>query len=401
MKRKRAFFLACLLCTVWLGGLAESVSLKTTSTFAGADAAAETYVNLLKAWQEKTGNTVTDFSASADEAWKTAVLKDFAAGNEADVFFFFAKTADSVPILPKVVPISEINAAYPDLHLTETASLDEADGLVYAIPVRAFWEGLFCNVDLFTQYGVELPTTWEKLLQAIDRFNQAGIVPISVSLSDRPHYIAEFCILSAGSPVEHLRRPQKGEPVPESWIAGMELLRILHERGAFPKEVNATTEAATSQMFREKRSAMQIDGSWFANGLPPENMDSTIVLPFPAYSPAADPTVVVGGISMGFYLSRAAWEDETKRAAAVDLLAFLTTGSNAAALGGYAFTGAIAQSAAEMVSNAHAIHPPFQDSMDPEARSAWFGSVAGIADGSVDPAQMWETVMAMDPFGLP
>ena len=31
--------------------------------------------------------------------------------HEADVFFFFAKTADSAAILDKVVPISEINAA--------------------------------------------------------------------------------------------------------------------------------------------------------------------------------------------------------------------------------------------------------------------------------------------------
>lgn len=34
---------------------------------------------------------------------------------------------------------------------------------VYAIPVRPYWEGLFVNVDLFEQHGVELPTTWEKL----------------------------------------------------------------------------------------------------------------------------------------------------------------------------------------------------------------------------------------------
>lgn len=399
MKKTLAVLVALLICSTPFCSLADGVTLKTTSTFAGADAAAGTYIDLLKAWQEKTGNTVIDYSASSDEAWKTRVLKDFAAGNEADILFFFAKTADSAPILPKVVPLHEINAAYPELNLPKNKALEEK-GVVYAIPVRGFWEGLFCNVDLFEEYDLELPDTWQKLEIAIRKFNEVGIVPIAVSLSDRPHYIAEFCILSAGSPSEHLARPRTGEPVPQSWILGMELIHKLYAMNAFPKNVNATTEAATSEMFRRKRAAMQLDGSWFANGLPSENMDTTIVIPFPAYSASAEPTACIGGISMGFYLSRSAWEDSSRREAAVDLLAFLSTGDNATALGGYAFSGKLLKSANDMTQNALFMNAPFQDVMDPEARAVWFGSITGIAEGSVNPAEMWNEVISMDPFVL-
>lgn len=398
MKKILAILLVLTLCLGTVSALAQGVTLKTVSTFAGTDAAADTYVQLLKQWEEKTGNTVIDASATSDEAWKTSVLNDFAAGNEADVMFYFARTSESANILDKVVPISEINAAYPDLKLTENAAAAEADGKVYAIPVRAFWEGLFCNADLFEKYGLELPTTWDKLETAIKTFKDNGVVPISVSLSDVPHYIAEFSILSSGSVEDHLARPAKGEAVPESWVEGMKLIHQLYELGAFPADVNATTEAVTSQMFRDKKAAMQLDGSWFANGIPAENMDSTVVIPFPTHSDKADPTAFIGGVSMGFYLSRKAWEDETKRDAAVDLLAFLTTGDNGKSLGGYAFTGKLLESSYEMINNARAMDGPFQDVMDQEARNVWFSAIPGMADGTVDPAQLWAQVMELDPF---
>ncbi|MEA5013544.1 MAG: ABC transporter substrate-binding protein [Candidatus Limiplasma sp.] len=399
MKKAIAAGLALCLMLGLFPGAAQGVTLKITSTFAGSDAAADTYLGLLKQWQESTGNLVEDTSATSDEAWKTGVLNDFAAGNEADVLFFFAKTSDSALILRKVVPIHEINAAYPGLHLVENAAVAEEDGGVYAIPIRSFWEALFCNVDLFERHGIELPTTWEELETAILEFRKLGITPIALSLSDVPHYIAEYCILSSSTKEEYLARPQKGEAVPESWVQGMNLIRRLEELGAFPTDVNATTNAQVSQLFLDKSAAMQLEGSWFANGMSPERMDTVIVLPFPAYAPQSDPAAFVGGVSMGFYLSRAAWEDETKRDAAVDLLAFLTTGENAAALGGYTFSGKLLESCLAMTADSRNMNPPLQDAMDPAARAHWFACIPSVADGSMDAAALWEEVMALDPFG--
>lgn len=399
MKRICAVGLALLLGCVPMR--AWGVTLKTVSTFAGGDAAASTYAELLKTWQENTGHTVNDRSAKSDEEWKVSVLKDFAAGNEADVLFFFTRTAESASILGKVVPICQINAAYPQVQLPQNEDLAEADGLVYAIPVRPFWEGLFCNADLFEAYGLELPTTWERLTIAIQTFREHGIVPISVSLSDVPHYIAEFCILSCGSTEDFRCRPAKGEPVPQSWVDGTRLIRELYEMGAFAGNVSATTEAAASQLFRDKKAAMQIDGSWFANSLSGESMASTVVIPFPARSAQADPTAYLYGISMGFYLSRSAWRDPAVRDAAVDLLCFLCTGENASALGGYDLSGRLMQSYEAMVEGACEKCTPIQDDMSSAARGKWFAALPGIADGTVSPESLWQEIMDMDPFSKP
>lgn len=382
-----------------LSAWAEGLTLHTVSSFAGADASASAYVELLKAFEEATGYVVADSSASSDETWKTSVLYDFATGNEPDVLFFFAANADSAPILSRVVPIDEINAAYPELNLPENASIAEADGRVYAIPVRPFWEGLFVNTDLFEQYDVELPDTWEKLEKAIARFNEVGIVPISVSLSDIPHYLAEMSILVCSSQEEYAARPLSLAEVPESWYSGMALIRRLYEIGAFADNASATTEEMSSQLFRTKKAAMQIDGSWFANSIPQESMDTTIVMPMPSYAEAADPKAFVGGTSMGFYLTRKAWEDPERRDAAVQLLAWLTSKDSMRALGGMELSGALLESSYALVENSGSMYRPLQDDMKREARETWLlDCVPAVAEGSMTPEECWATVMALEAF---
>ena len=394
VKRILATALCCFMLGLCLPAAAAGVTLRTVSCFAGQDASGSTYTRLLAQWEERTGNTVQDASDSSDEAWKTGVLMDFAAGNEPDVLFFFACTADSVYLLNRVVPIAEINAAYPELGIPENAACTETDGQVYAVPVRSFWEGLFCNTDLFEQYGLQLPDTWAELETAIEVFRQNGVVPISVSLSDVPHYLAEFAILSSGSVSDYLARPQALEAVPQSWVDGMELIRRLYELGAFPDNVNTTDESYTSQLFRDKKAAMQLDGSWFANSLPEENMETTVVIPFPDYQ--GDGDAVIGGVSMGFYLTRRAWEDTAKRDAAVALLAYLATGDNARTLGGYQFTGALLTSSYALTE--HPLYGPLQDQMSQEARNEWFRLIPAVAAGTVTPQELWALVMAQKPF---
>ena len=138
MKRIISLIILLALPALPAGCAAEGVTLRTASCFAGTDASAEAYVELLKAFEEQTCCVIEDSSAASDEGWKTSVLYDFAAGNEPDVLFFFAANADSAPILSRVVPIAEINAAYPEFSLPEMPALRESDGRIYAIPVRSY-----------------------------------------------------------------------------------------------------------------------------------------------------------------------------------------------------------------------------------------------------------------------
>lgn len=73
MKRRLLLLFSLVLALLLpLTSLAEGLTLRTVSIFAGADAAADTYTRLLKEWEEKTGNRVSDTSTPSNEEWKPA-----------------------------------------------------------------------------------------------------------------------------------------------------------------------------------------------------------------------------------------------------------------------------------------------------------------------------------------
>ena len=391
---------AILSATLLIGNaLAESgVTLRTVSCFAGTDSAAEAYVEILRHFESETGNTVTDRSSTSDETWKTDVLKDFAAGNEPDILFFFAAGADSVPILSRVVSLEEINAAYPALHLQENEALREADGKVYAVPVRGFWEGLYIHTDLFEKYGAPLPENWESLLEAIRIFRANGIVPIAISLSDIPHYLAEMALLACANREELQARPASFEEVPASWLEAMSVIRELWEAGAFADNAASTYESASTALFLNKQAAMQMDGSWLASSFSPEMMKTMAVLPMPLRNGNGAADCYPGGVSMGFYLTRRAW-DSGRRDAAVALFEELTGEESIRRLGNSTLAGKLLDSAERLRENRN-MTGPLQDAMNNHAREAWLlECIPAVAEGTMTPEQCWRRVMALDPFG--
>ena len=383
--RKLIAVTAALLLTVLAGrGTAEGgVTLRTISCFAGLDGSAEEYVAILQHYESMTGNTVIDNSAVIDEAWKTDVLKDFAAGNEPDILFFFAAGADSAPILSRVVSLEEINTAYPDMNLPENDILREPDGKVYAVPVRGYWEGLYVHTDLFEQYGAPLPKDWTSLLEAIKIFRENGIIPIAISLSDIPHYLAA--------------RPKTFEEVPASWLEAMSLIRELAEAGAFADNAWSTYESATTNLFLEKKAAMQMDGSWIQSSFTYGMMDTLRVLSMPLHNGEGTADCYVGGVSMGFYLTRRAWESG-RRDAAVALLKELTSEESISELGSSSLSGRLLDSAKDMQTGRQMVSP-LQDAMNSKAREVWLlECIPAVAEGTMTPEECWRRVMSLAPF---
>ena len=402
MRKKRwiAAAAALLLAAVFTGtGSAEGgVTLRTVSCFAGLDGSAGEYVEILQRYESRTGNTVLDSSSTSDEAWKTAVLKDFAAGNEPDILFFFAAGADSAPLLSRVVSLEEINAAYPDMNLPETDALREADGKVYAVPVRGYWEGLYVHTDLFEQYQAPLPKDWDSLLEAIRIFRENGIVPIAISLSDIPHYLAEMSVLACATREEQQLRPKSFEEVPASWIEAMGVVRELAEAGAFADNAGSTYESASTDLFLHKKAAMQMDGSWLDSAFPAGMMDTLAVLPMPRRNGDGASDCYLGGVSMGFYLTRRAWESG-HRDAAVALFAELTSEESIRELGSSTLSGRLLDSAEDMKAGRNMVSP-LQDAMNNNAREVWLlECIPALAAGTMTPGECWKRVLEMNPFG--
>lgn len=337
------------------------VTLKTVSMFGGTDPNAAAYQGINEELMaEYDYITIEDNSQTSDEDWKAAVAADFSVGNEPDVLQFFTDaTADSIIATDKLVTIDEIRAEYPeyagDTLDAALAASANTDGVSRAVPTTGYWEGLYCNKDLFDEYNLELPTDWASMEKAITTFKENGIIPIACSLNNVPHYWIEFLMLYAAGVEEYTSVP---ETAPEGWVKGLEMFKTLRDMGAFPEDTDTVDDAYTGQLFRDKKAAMQLDGSWYAGNI--EDLNNTVVIAFPGVpDQKAEAASMIGGISSGFYITKKAWEDPDKRDAAVKFVMAHT--SQAGVQRYWEATGAVAQAATQV--NPVAGASPFAESI--------------------------------------
>jgi raffinose/stachyose/melibiose transport system substrate-binding protein len=321
------------------------VTLTTVSMYGGTDPNAQNYQAICAKFMEDYPYiTIEDDSQTADQEWKTKVAADFAVGNEPDVIqYFIDANASDVLAANKFVTVEEIRSVYPDYanNILDSA-LEKAtnpDGILRAVPTTSYWEGLFCNKDLFDRYGLDLPTDWEKMVKAIEAFKENKIIPIAVSLSNVPHYWVEFLMLSAAGPESYLKVPTVA---PEDWAKGLDMFKTLRDMGAFPVDTDTIDNDMARVLFKNKQAAMQLEGSWYAGGIPDQN--NTVLVTFPTIPGGkAQAGSIVGGISSGFYVTKQAWEDPDKRVAAVKFVMAHTSKASIAI-----YSGGNGQAAAEV-----------------------------------------------------
>lgn len=378
----------------------DKVILNTVSMFGGTDPNAKVYQEINQEIMNDNPNiTIEDNSQASDEEWKAKVATDFASGNEPDVIQFFTDaTANSIIATDKLMTLEDIQKEYPDYAKdTLDAALDavtNTDGVKRAVPTTGYWEGLFCNKDLFEQYNVEIPTDWNSLVKAIEIFKENGIIPIACSLNNVPHYWVEFLMLYSAGEDLYTSVPEKA---PEEWIKGLEVFKTLRDMGAFPEDTDTVDDAYVGQLFNDKKAAMQLDGNWRIGGITDQENVVVVQLPGVEDQKATD-GAIVGGISSGFYISKKAWEDPAKRDAAVKFVEAHTSkdgvtkywvaggavGQAAVAVEPVNDMTALSVSALEYSTSAKSISSPTDSRIDPEAYKYIIANIVKISTGSAN-----------------
>ena len=326
--------------------MAEGIELDVVTTFAGEDSNAKNYQEGLAAYEEATGNTVNDNSATSDETFKTTVVSDFEMDAEPDVLFFFTGAdANSFIEAGKVISIEDIRAEYPDY----AANMDDAklpvslvDGKAYAVPTNGYWEAMFVNTRVLEAAGVEIPGddyTWEQFLADGAKIKEAGYTPVAAALGNIPHYWWEYSIFNNQTDLAAHTDIEAAAADPSAWIAGMEDVKEMYEAGMFPENTLSATDDETFQLFTQDKAAFLLDGSWKVGGiagacqadpedpstLDTEELDKYDVTVIPSKGNARKATDLIGGFSMGYYITAKAWEDPEKREAAVEFVNCMTS----------------------------------------------------------------------------
>lgn len=391
----------------------DTVTLKTVSMFGGTDPNAKIYQDVSEKFMKDNENvTIEDDSQVSDEEWKSRVAADFAAGNEPDVLQFFTdSTADTLIATDKLVSLEEIQKEYPEYAQdsldTALEAVQNTDGVKRAVPTTGYWEGLFCNTDLFEQYNLELPTDWDSLVKAIHTFKENGIIPIAVSLNNVPHYWIEHLMLYAAGAEEYTSVEKEA---PEGWVKGLELFKELRDMGAFPEDTDTVDDAYVGQLFKDKKAAMQLDGSWYANGLIEAGLDdTTTVIAFPGVKDQkAEAGTIISGLSSGFYITKKAWDDPDKREAAVKFVEAQTSketllrywGGNGVATCEVneedQELSPLGKAGLELSKNAKALCLPTDSRIEGEAYKTIVSGIVGVSTGTQDAKTLLDEALAMN-----
>lgn len=406
---------------------AEPVELNVTTTFAGEDGNAQNFKNAVDAWCAETGNTVADTSATSDETFKTRVITDFETGSEPDVLFFFnGADANSFIEAGKVISIEDIRAEYPDFagNMNDELIADSlVDGKKYAVPVNGYWEAMFVNTEVLEAAGVEMPGadyTMEMFKADCEKIKEAGYTPIAAALGNIPHYWWEFAIFNHNTPENHLNVPASIDDA-QAWIDGMNDIKELYELGYFPQNTLSATDDETFAMFTESKAAFLIDGSWKVGGIvsacqsdpeDPSTLDADKLAKFDVtYVPGngdRKATDLIGGLSMGYYITTKAWEDPAKREAAVSFVSYMTSDEivpvfaqhtasalkNAPAVDESQFN-ALQVKAMEMMSGVTSLTGAVQDLFMGDCRVSTFDGMPEIVTGKVDAKDAVEEGLAL------
>lgn len=392
----------------------EPVEITVVTSYGGDDGNRANYEAALASYEEATGNTVLDASATSNEEWKAKVMTDFETGTEPDVLFYF-NGVDANPIVEagKVVSLDEIRGEYPEYagNMKEDMLVaSPADGVVYSVPSSGFWESMFVNKTVLDAAGVAVPGpdyTWDQFLSDCEMIKEAGFTPVAVSLQEVPHYWFEFTVYNNGSTLNHLDVPAAAtDTAGEKWAAGFEDLKSLYDAGYLPENTLTATDAETVQLMADGEAAFLIDGSWKV-GYFVENCADHLDDFALAYVPGKGErkaTDIIGGISMGYYITRQAWEDESKRDAAVAFVehmtsdtvmsTFVTTEVTALTNGASpAGLNVIQQSAADMCAGATSLVGAVQDKLSAEARADLFANVKNIVTDKVTATEAIESAL--------
>lgn len=417
MKKQLAIALGMTVCLAFAGttAMAEGVELNVTTTFAGEDGNAQNFKDAVAAWEETTGNTVNDASATSDEAFKARIEMDFQTGADPDVLFFFnGADANSFIEAGKVVSIDTIRESYPEYASNMNDDLitpSLVDGVKYAVPVNGYWEAMFVNTAVLEAAGVEVPGadyTWDQFKEDCQKIKDAGYAPIAAALGNIPHYWWEFSIFNNGNVTDHLNIPASVDEA-GAWVAGMNDIKELYELGYFPENTLSATDDETFAMFTQDKAAFLVDGSWKVGGIAaacqsdpddPSTLDTEMLDKFTVtYVPGKGErkaTDLIGGLSMGYYISTAAWEDEAKRDAAVSFVETMTSDENVAKFAQHTASAlkaapevdetvfnSLQVKSMEMMSGVTSLTGAVQDLFNGECRVSTFDGMPQIVTGEV------------------
>jgi trehalose/maltose transport system substrate-binding protein len=118
---------------------------------------------LLKAWEEETGNTVTIVPMPSSTTDQFGQYRLWLAAGNADVDVYMTDVIWAPQLADSFLDLTEAAAAVIPDHFPSIIESQTVDGRLVAMPFYTDAPALFYRKDLLDKHGATVPTTWEEL----------------------------------------------------------------------------------------------------------------------------------------------------------------------------------------------------------------------------------------------
>lgn len=252
-------------------------------------------------------NIKIESTATQEVEYQNTKLR-IAASNKSqgDVFFCYGGGyAKDFVDAGAVLPLDEYFEKYGihDQILEGTLVNGIYDGKIYGLPLKQWAGVLFCNQELFDQYGVKIPETWEEMMTAVKTFRENNVTPLILGAKDAWHIgmIQNALAVRTAGP-DYVNKALAGEATLDTAeiVRSAELLVELNEAGAFPKGTLGLGADESQEEFMMGLVPMYYAGSWVSSGCDsPDNsiQGKVVVAPLPTIEGGlGDATTYSGGV---------------------------------------------------------------------------------------------------------
>lgn len=184
-------------------------------------------------------------------------------------------------------PLSDLPGLMENFSEAARVPWSAEDGTPYGVPFIAVSHGIYYNMNLFNELGLEPPTTWEGLLETAQKIQDAGYVPFANASGDE-WTIAEIVFMNLApnfiGGLEGRMAYLNGERCfnDENAVAAFQAVADLAP--FLPEGQEALTYYDSQQLFLLGEAAMWMGGSWdipFFESQKPEFDWSVFAVPAP------------------------------------------------------------------------------------------------------------------------
>ncbi len=221
---------------------------------------------LIAAFEEQHPNISITFDPTNPPDYNATLQSQFETGTAPDLMYLrsFAtgRGLYDQGFLADISDLPGLSDAFSDQSLSVWRT---EDGVQYGVPFIAVSHGIYFNVDLFNELGIEIPQTWEELLAAAQTLQDNGYDAFA-NASGEPWTIAEIVFMNLApnfiGGYEGRMAYLNGERCFNDEHAVAAFQAIADIAPYFPDDQQALTYYDSQQIFLMGEAGMWMGGSW-------------------------------------------------------------------------------------------------------------------------------------------